>query len=89
MGGWRRNGPTLSALALGRLASSRSLTTWLRYVAGMATGMPSKGGELHFIISLKGNGFLRPWCNRLIGSLADFRTPRAEAFRLSARVGAR
>ncbi|MFH8520769.1 hypothetical protein [Methylobacterium fujisawaense] len=55
----------------------------------MATGMPSKGGELHFIISLKGNGFLRPWCNRLIGSLADFRTPRAEAFRLSARVGAR
>ncbi|MBA9064367.1 hypothetical protein GGQ91_003768 [Methylobacterium fujisawaense] len=89
MGGWRRNGPTLSALALGRLAGSRSLTTWLRYVAGMATGMPPKGGELHFFILLKRNGFLRPWRDRLIGSRADFRTPRAEAFRLSARVGAR
>ncbi|WP_345821779.1 hypothetical protein ABC766_08155 [Methylobacterium fujisawaense] len=89
MGDWRRNGPTLSALALGRSAGSRSLTTWLRYVAGMATGMPPKGGELHFFISLKGNAFLRPWRDRPIGSCADFRTLRAEAFRLSARVGAR
>ncbi|MBY0251884.1 hypothetical protein [Methylobacterium radiotolerans] len=77
------------ALAVGLSARSRSLTTWLRYVTGMATGMPLGRRQLLFFNQLIKMSFFSKAAVGEARPNADSRTRPAGTVRIPGQAGRR